>query len=163
MTALLIATTALLRTWVRAANRNLGWDDWNIILAGATAIARFGFIFKQAQHGNGRHRVYLSDYQYRMINMLGWGTDAADTKTLRILLYVVMAGIVITNFGVVIILIAERQPAGFWGGKSAKCWPAQIRIYSIYATIAYSVLTDLVCSLLPLAVGVLPDGAGFCC
>ncbi|KAF9869973.1 integral membrane protein [Colletotrichum karsti] len=171
LTAFLVVTTGL-RLWVRAANRKLGWDDWTIVLAGGTAIARFAFGIKQSQHGNGRHRVYLSDYDYMMINMYGWYGQILlfiavaflkvsisllilrikDTKVLKILLYTLMAGVLITNFGVVIILIAECQPAGFWRGKSAKCWPTQIRIYSIYATIAYSVLTDLICSLLPLYV-----------
>ncbi|KAL0935585.1 uncharacterized protein CTRU02_210176 [Colletotrichum truncatum] len=171
LTGFLIITTGL-RLWVRTANRKLGWDDCTIILAGLTAIIRFAFCVKQAQHGNGRHRVYLSDYDYMMINMYGWYGQVflfisvaflkvsicllilriKDTKTLKILLYILMAGVLITNFGIVIILMAECHPVGFWRGKSATCWPTEIRIYSIYATIAYSVLTDLICSLLPLAV-----------
>jgi hypothetical protein len=47
----------------------------------------------------------------------------------------VMAGVLVTNFGCVIILLAECRPAGFWREASAKCWPSNIRIYSIYATI----------------------------
>ncbi|KAK1498951.1 integral membrane protein [Colletotrichum cuscutae] len=51
-----------------------------------------------------------------------------------------MASVLVTNFGVVVILIAECQPIGFWRGKSAVCWPTHIRIYFIYATIgAYCV------------------------
>ncbi|OHE92932.1 integral membrane protein [Colletotrichum orchidophilum] len=171
LTIFLIITTGL-RLWVRAANRGLGWDDLTIILAAATAITRFGFIVLQWEHGNGRHRVFLSDYNYMMINMYGWWAQMLlfisvaflkvsicllilrikDTKMLKTLLYIIMAGVLITNFGVVIILIAECHPVGFWRGKSAVCWPTDIRIYSIYATIAYSVVTDLVCSLLPLVV-----------
>ncbi|KAF6830301.1 integral membrane protein [Colletotrichum musicola] len=171
LTALLIITTGL-RIWVRAANRKLGWDDWTILLAAATCIARFAIVVKQAEHGNGRHRVYLSEWDYMMVNMYGWWGQVLlflavaflkvsicllilrikDTKALKIMLYILMAGVLVTNLGVVIILIAECQPVGFWRGASAKCWPTQIRIYAIYATIAYSALTDLICSLLPLAV-----------
>ncbi|KAF4784574.1 integral membrane protein [Colletotrichum scovillei] len=171
LTILLVITTGL-RLWVRAANRKLGWDDLTIALAGATAITRFAFVVLQWKHGNGRHRVYLSDHDYMMINMYGWWGQMLlfisvaflkvsicllilrikDTKLLKGVLHVIMAGVLITNFGVVIILIAECQPVGFWRGKSAVCWPTHIRIYFIYATIAYSVLTDLICSLLPLVV-----------
>lgn len=154
LTIFLVLTTGL-RLWVRRANRKLGWDDLMITLAGLTAIARFAFGIKQWQHGNGRHRVYLSEYNYMMINMYGWWGQMflfisvaflkvsicllilriKDTKTLKILLHIIMAGVLVTNFGVVIILLAECQPAGFWRGASAKCWPTQIRIYTIYATI----------------------------
>ncbi|KAF6794285.1 integral membrane protein [Colletotrichum sojae] len=171
LTALLIITTGL-RIWVRAANRKLGWDDWTILLAAATCIARFAIVVKQAEHGNGRHRVYLTEWNYMMVNMYGWWGQILlfaavaflkasicllilrikDTKALKVMLYILMAGVLLTNFGVVIILIAECRPAGFWRGASAKCWPTEVRIYAIYATIAYSVLTDLICSLLPLAV-----------
>ncbi|KAF0328766.1 integral membrane protein [Colletotrichum asianum] len=171
LTALMIITTSA-RIWVRAANRKLGWDDWTILIASGVSIVRFAFVVKQQQYGNGRHRVYLSDHDYMMINMYGWWGQILlflavaflkvsicllilrikDTKVLKILLYTIMAGVLVSNFGVVIILVAECQPVGFWRGKSAKCWPTQIRIYSIWATIAFSALTDLICSLLPLAV-----------
>ncbi|KAF4847965.1 hypothetical protein CGCSCA4_v005273 [Colletotrichum siamense] len=154
LTALMIITTSA-RIWVRAANRKLGWDDWTILIASGVSIVRFAFVVKQQQYGNGRHRVYLSDYDYMMINMYGWWGQILlflavaflkvsicllilrikDTKILKILLYTIMAGVLVSNFGVVIILVAECQPAGFWRGKSAKCWPTQIRIYSIWATI----------------------------
>ncbi|KAK1706712.1 integral membrane protein [Colletotrichum lupini] len=171
LTIFLVITTGL-RLWVRVANRKLGWDDLTIALAGATAVVRFAFVVLQWKHGNGKHRVYLSNHDYMMINMYGWWGQMLlfisvaflkvsmcllilrikDTKVLKRLLHVIMAGVLITNFGVVIILIAECQPVGFWRGKSAVCWPTHIRIYFIYATIAYSVLTDLICSLLPLVV-----------
>lgn len=154
LTISLVITTGL-RLWVRAATRKLGWDDLTIALAGATAITRFAFVVLQWKHGNGRHRVYLSDHDYMMINMYGWWGQMLlfisvaflkvsicllilrikDTKLLKGVLHVIMAGVLITNFGVVVILIAECQPVGFWRGKSAVCWPTHIRIYFIYATI----------------------------
>lgn len=154
LTALMIITTSA-RIWVRTANRKLGWDDWTVLIASGVSIVRFAFVVKQQQYGNGRHRVYLSDYDYMMINMYGWWGQILlflavaflkvsicflilrikDTKILKILLYTIMGGVLVSNFGVVIILVAECQPAGFWRGKSAKCWPTQIRIYSIWATI----------------------------
>ncbi|KAI8275647.1 hypothetical protein K4K59_010140, partial [Colletotrichum sp. SAR11_240] len=128
LTALMIITTSA-RIWVRAANRKLGWDDWTILIASGVSIVRFAFVVKQQQYGNGRHRVYLSDYDYMMINMYGWWGQILlflavaflkvsicllilrikDTKVLKILLYTIMGGVLVSNFGVVIILVAEYQ------------------------------------------------------
>ncbi|KAI8299033.1 hypothetical protein K4K61_011013 [Colletotrichum sp. SAR11_59] len=128
LTALMIITTSA-RIWVRAANRKLGWDDWTILIASGVSIVRFAFVVKQQQYGNGRHRVYLSDHDYMMINMYGWWGQILlflavaflkvsicllilrikDTKVLKILLYTIMAGVLVSNFGVVIILVAEYQ------------------------------------------------------
>ncbi|KAF5649885.1 integral membrane protein [Fusarium sp. NRRL 25303] len=41
--------------------------------------------------------------------------------------------------------------SAYWTGVG-ECWNPRIRIYYIYATIAFSILTDLICSLLPVFV-----------
>ncbi|KAF5520938.1 hypothetical protein CGCA056_v008882 [Colletotrichum aenigma] len=166
---LLFITTAL-RLWVRIARRNFGWDDATIALAAIFATVRYAIAAMQLPHGNGRHRMYLSDYDYKMINMYGWYgqlfhfTSMAclkcsicalvlrlnDKKGLRIFIHTIIAGVLVTNMGVVVVLLAECRPAGFWRGPSAQCWPNKIRIYWIYATIAHSVLTDLILSFIPL-------------
>ncbi|CZR51573.1 uncharacterized protein PAC_01450 [Phialocephala subalpina] len=168
ITIAIITTSA--RIYARIRNRIFGWDDAMMLIAVAFSIARLAVEIKQSQYGNGKHRVYLTARQYMMINMYGWYgqiflfTSVAflkvsigflilrikDTKAFKILVYSLMAGVVFTNGGVVIILLAECRPAGFWRGSSAKCWPSHVRIYSIYATIAFSVTTDLVLSIIPL-------------
>ncbi|KZL71457.1 integral membrane protein [Colletotrichum tofieldiae] len=169
--ALLLFTSAL-RLWARAGRQNLGWDDYTIAAAALSATIRYVFGVLQLPHGNGRHRMYLSDHDYMMINMYGWWgqlfhfTSMAFLKVslcllilriksnrkLKILLYIVMSGSLVINFGVVVILLAECRPAGFWRGKNADCWPNTIRIHAIWISIAYSVASDLLCSLLPLTV-----------
>lgn len=97
-----------------------------------------------------------------------------STPALRLGLGIVMAGLFITNGGCMIILLSECKPmSGYWTGKGI-CWDNRIRIYSIYFTIckctvpynqkhlsrfdlirsssAYSLATDLLCSMLPLIV-----------
>jgi hypothetical protein len=150
----IIFTTAL-RIFVRVKNHIIGWDDATILVAVALAITRLGFQIEQSKYGNGKHRVYLTAHNYQMINKYGWAAQILlfsavaflkvsicllilrikDTKALRLVVCTVMAGVLLTNFGCVIILLAECKPAGFWRGSSAKCWPNKIRIYSIYATI----------------------------
>jgi hypothetical protein len=52
--------------------------------------------------------------------------------------WAVMAGLVITNFGCIVILLAECDPVeAYWTG-SGKCWDARVRIYAIYLTIGMS-------------------------
>jgi hypothetical protein len=159
----IIITTAL-RMFVRIKNRIVGWDDATIFIAVLLAITRLGFQIEQSKYGNGRHRVYLTPHNYQMINKYGWAGQILlfsaiaflkvsicllilrikDTRALRIVMCTVMAGVLVTNFGCVIILLAECRPAGFWRGASAKCWPNKIRIYSIYATIGiYHVLSPM--------------------
>ncbi|KAG5757718.1 hypothetical protein H9Q72_014141 [Fusarium xylarioides] len=41
--------------------------------------------------------------------------------------------------------------SAYWTGVG-ECWNPKVRIYYIYATIAFSILTDLICSLLPVFV-----------
>lgn len=155
----LIVITTALRMFVRGINRIIGWDDATILVTVAITITRLGFQIEQSRHGNGKHRVYLNADDYKLINKYGWYAQIMlfiavaflklsicllilrikDTKALKAVVYTVMSGVLFTNFGCVIILIAECKPAGFWRGSSAKCWPNKIRIYSIYATIGMSI------------------------
>lgn len=155
--ALLLVTTVF-RLWVRFDRRNLGWDDYTITVAAIAATVRYIFGVLQLSHGNGRHRLYISDNDYMMLNKYGWWgqlfhfTSMAflkvslcllilriqSTRTLQVLLYTVIGGSLIINFAVVIILLAECRPAGFWRGNDAQCWPNSIRIYAIWISIGKS-------------------------
>ena len=158
-----ILTTTALRMFVRIKNRIFGWDDATILMSVACAITRLAFLIRQEQHGNGKHNVYLSSYDYMMVNKYGWFSQIflfsavaflklsigllilriKDSKALRMLMYGVVSGVLFTNFGVVVILLAECRPAGFWRGKAAKCWPSKVRIYSIYATIGETMHSNI--------------------
>jgi hypothetical protein len=76
-----------------------------------------------------------------------------DTKGLRIVLWCVVLGLILTNLLPEVILLAECSPVdAYWKSESTKCWDPKVRIYSIYLQTAYSVATDLMCSLLPVHV-----------
>jgi hypothetical protein len=158
LSAVLIAfatVTAGLRIYVRTHNRNLGWDDYTMVIALAFGITRYGCEIGQHKHGNGRHRVYIAPADYVKLNMYGWLAQIflfasicvlkisicllilriKDTRWLRNLLYGVMAGLVLTNGGVIVILLAECSPVeAYWTGVGW-CWESKVRIYSIYLTI----------------------------
>ena len=163
--------TGFLRVFVRWRNRNLGWDDAMLVIGTAFGIARFAMACTQDKYNNGRHRHYISEEDYYQTNKYGWYGQIflflgicflklsimllimrmKDSKILRYICWGTMAGLVVTNFGVVIILLAECKPMGFYR-TDGECWTPQVRIYSIYFTVSYSVLTDLLCSFLPLVV-----------
>ena len=154
----LVVITTCLRLYVRVRNRILGWDDFTITLVCILAVIRLGTEVAQSKHGNGRHRAYVPQDDYVLSNMYGWYGQLLlfagvcllkvsicllilrlkNDPWLRNLLYGVMAGLGITNGGVIIILLAECSPVeAYWKGNGV-CWDTRIRIYSIYLTIGKS-------------------------
>lgn len=169
--ALVIITTSV-RLWVRSALRSLGPDDYTITVVTILGIIRFGVQVAQVAIGNGRHRWYIDAEDYMRNNMLGWFAQILlfasicllkisilllllrikDSQRVKYAAWGIMAGLFITNFGCIFILLAECRPiSAYWTGVG-NCWDARVRIYYIYATIGYSIITDLLCSLLPVYV-----------
>ncbi|KAH0007167.1 hypothetical protein KCU78_g11912, partial [Aureobasidium melanogenum] len=173
LTSLAIITTGL-RCWVRWGNRQLGFDDGAMALTTGLAVARMCIQIVSVRYGNGKHRDFVSDHDYQTINMLTWYTQVLlfpticlmkasicvlilrikDTRTLRYILGIVITGLILTNFECLVVLLAECSPLkAYWNGTSANhCWPAKVRIYSIYLQASYAVATDVVCTVLPIHV-----------
>jgi hypothetical protein len=190
LTVVILITTSL-RLYTRWALRSLGWDDYTIAITAVLAVTRTAIQAVQVQHGNGRHQVYVSHDDYVYNNMLGFYTQIflfasscllkvsicllllriKDTRPLKILLYTVMVGLFVANFGCIIILLAQCNPIEtYWKETGGVCWSPKIRIDAFYFTIcksaacqvakfcgvvlteraAYNLVTDLLCSLLPL-------------
>lgn len=63
-----------------------------------------------------------------------------DEKILRRCLYVMMGGLVLTNLEPVIVLLAQCNPIEkSWKSiPHGRCWPTQVRIYSIYVQVGKS-------------------------
>jgi len=151
-----VIVTSSLRVFVRSSLGALGLDDHAMIFVTAMCVARFALQAVQVnKYGNGRHRWYLSADDYRNNNMLGWYAQILlfssmcflkvsicllilrikKEKALKIFLYVIMAGLFITNFGCIIILLAQCRPiSAYWTGVGV-CWDTRVRIYAIYITI----------------------------
>ncbi|KAJ4861306.1 hypothetical protein T069G_02260 [Trichoderma breve] len=148
LTGFMLLTTSL-RIYTRFSLNAQGLDDYCIIIVSVLALARMAIqVVQVAVYHNGRHRWYISESDYINNNMLGW-----DEPKVRRTLYAVVIGLFATNFGSIFILVAECSPPSvYWTQKGGKCWDTRIRIYAIYLTIAYSVATDILCSLLPLYV-----------
>jgi len=118
------------------------------------AVARMSIQIVSVRHGNGKHREFVSDHDYKMINKLTWATQVLlfpticlmkvsicililrikDTRILRWIVGIIITGLVLTNLECLLVLLAECSPLdAYWNGTSAEhCWPAKVRIYSIY-------------------------------
>ncbi|ORY62125.1 uncharacterized protein BCR38DRAFT_305977, partial [Pseudomassariella vexata] len=169
--------TTFLRIYARLSLRTAGWDDYTMMAAVAVVIVRVSIqIIQVVEYGNGRHRWFISAEDYVNNNRLGWFAQITlfvgnclvkisiiflmlrikESRSLKIVLGIMMIGLIITNLGVVVILLAECRPIStFWEGPAVtggKCWNTKIRIYYIYFTIAYSLATDFFCSSLPIIV-----------
>jgi hypothetical protein len=156
LTGFMLLTTCL-RIYTRFSLNAQGLDDYSIIIVNFLALARMSIQVAQvAVYNNGRHRWYISESDYINNNMLGWYAQILlfagvcflkssilfliirlrDELNVRRILYVVITGLFITNFGTVIILVAECSPPSvYWTQKGGSCWDTRIRIYAIYFTI----------------------------
>ena len=155
LTSFSIITTGL-RLWVRRVAYQVGWDDYTIAVTTALAIARMALQVAQVQHGNGRHRWYITPEQYQDVNMYGWYAQVLlfitnallktsilllilriqNTKKMRYFIYAMLTGLWIVGIEPVLILLAECDPvATFWRSSAGKCWNPKVRIYSIYFNI----------------------------
>ncbi|KAI5255296.1 hypothetical protein E4T42_01991 [Aureobasidium subglaciale] len=166
--------TTVLRCWVRWGSRKIGVDDGLMALTTVLSIGRMAIQIVSVRYGNGKHREFVSDHDYQIINMLTWYTQILlfpticlmkvsicllilrikDTRTLRYILGAVITGLVLTNLECLVVLLAECSPVkAYWNGTYADhCWPAAVRIYSIYLQASYAVATDLICTGLPIYV-----------
>jgi hypothetical protein len=156
LTALVLITSAL-RMFVRFSLGSVGLDDYTMVVVTILCVARFSLQVAQVNmYGNGRHRWYISDDAYMNNNMLGWYCQVLlfatmcllkisicllllrikKERRLKIFMYIVMAGLIITNFGCIIILLAQCRPISvYWTGAGGVCWDTRVRIYAIYFTI----------------------------
>lgn len=165
LTALSVITT-ILRLIVRKGNRALGWDDWTILATITVATARSGVNIKGATEGYGRHKWYLPKAQQEKVNMFGWYGQVLlfitlfllktsicililrikKTKSLKMIVYPLLAVLFLTNILPVIVLLSECRPvATFWRPSAGKCWDPKIRIYSIYVQACESLLFSETC------------------
>ena len=71
------AVAALISTITRIAvrsrlTRNLGWDDYWMMITMVTTLVGLGFVTKEVIDGLGRHMYYLTDKHRRNFTVVGW-------------------------------------------------------------------------------------------
>jgi hypothetical protein len=149
----LVLSTTTLRVTVRARRQALGGDDYTIAAASLLAIGRVTCQIIGVQHGNGRHREFLSKEDYQYVNFLTWLTQLflfpilcllkisvcllvlriKSTKRLKYGLWCLIVLLILTTLLPDVVLLAECSPvSAYWTSQQDKCWNPNVRIYSIY-------------------------------
>ncbi|KAL8800724.1 MAG: hypothetical protein Q9182_004967 [Xanthomendoza sp. 2 TL-2023] len=170
--ALSTLTTAI-RVTVRTIKRQFGYDDLAVTLATGLMLIEVIFNGLEYYEGAGRHAFYLTERQRQRSLMWNYVTQyllfliicitkigiclfilrIKDTGWLRWCLYALMSGLVLTTLPCIIILSAQCRPLwALWIPEAGTCWSRNVYNDAIWAQVAYSIFSDLVCSLLPVVV-----------
>jgi hypothetical protein len=151
-TTIAFVTTGL-RLWVRKGRRALGWDDLCISMAMALTVIEAALTIQAVTRGKGKRGKFLSKSDVEYINMFSWYaqhvlfaamalvkisvcllvTRIKNSKEMKIVTGVVMAVLITSALECSIVLLAQCRPiAAHWRPAAGKCWPPEVRIYSIY-------------------------------
>ncbi|KAJ4368026.1 hypothetical protein N0V83_006381 [Neocucurbitaria cava] len=166
-------TTTCLRLWVRKGRRAIGADDYTITAAMCLTIVEAALTIQATTHGKGKRGKYLSKGDTEYINMYSWYaqhvlfaamalvkisvcllvTRIKESKPMKWLTGVVIAVLCTSALECSIVLLAQCRPiSAHWRPVPGACWPPEVRIYSIYVQAGFSIITDLICSLLPIVI-----------
>ena len=65
--------SSIVRIFIRShITRNMGADDWWMIVTMISNLVGLGFVTKEVQDGEGRHMYYLSRRQIENFGVIGW-------------------------------------------------------------------------------------------
>ncbi|MCJ1269651.1 hypothetical protein MMC22_009543 [Lobaria immixta] len=177
-TTLLSTATVLLRVYTRIkVLRNLGWDDYTIIVAQALSILGTILIVQMVVNGVGRHMYYLPiDHivnagLYFVIVEITYIVAIVSVKCsvclflLRIMargtskrlpwfLYLLMAVMTVLSIATTIVILLQcTPPARQWDPRvkgTCRSYPKRLGIG--YAQMAWSICTDVICALFPILI-----------
>ncbi|KAF1841240.1 uncharacterized protein K460DRAFT_421046 [Cucurbitaria berberidis CBS 394.84] len=165
--------TTILRLWVRKGRRALGVDDYTVTAAMCLTIVEAALTIQAVTRGKGKRGKYLSKGEREYINMYSWYaqhvlfaamalvkisvcllvTRIKNSKQMKWLTGVVITVLCTSALECSIVLLAQCRPiSAHWRPAAGKCWPAKVRIYSIYVQAGLSITTDLICSALPIVI-----------
>lgn len=145
--------STILRLWVRQTRRVLGSDDYTMAAAIVLTIVEAALTIQAVTLGKGKRTKFLQQSDIESINMYSWIaqivlfpamalvkisvclliTRINNSKKLLWLTTSVIVVLTVASFEVVVVLLAQCKPvSASWRPKLGKCWPAEVRIYSIY-------------------------------
>lgn len=145
--------TTVLRLWVRQTRRALGSDDYTMAAAMILTIVEAALTIQAVTRGKGKRTKFLHQSDIEYINMYSWIaqivlfpamalvkmsvclliTRINNSTKLKWLTTSVIVVLAVASLEVVVVLLAQCKPvSASWRPKSGKCWPTEVRIYSIY-------------------------------
>ncbi|CAL8582198.1 hypothetical protein XPA_007867 [Xanthoria parietina] len=173
--ALVVCATlsTCVRVWVRGRlTRNMGWDDYNMIVGQFVNLVGLGLVTAEVFNGLGRHMYYLSPDERRRFHLIGWldwmQTFTAimftkisicvfllrikDDRTNKIFMYsLIGANIIVTAVSCALFLTFCRPLHAFWDvGVEGDCFSKRHLMATVAAQGSFSVLSDLILATTPL-------------
>ncbi|KAL8760598.1 MAG: hypothetical protein Q9184_003230 [Pyrenodesmia sp. 2 TL-2023] len=169
ITCIVVALRMATRIWIV---RNVGWDDYTILFATIGIIIGCGLSVVQIHYGFGRHRIYLTEWQYIEFTKYAYGEWIQTFQTLMfnklsicfLLIRIPVENkfirpiqgaivfLVVTNIILTLLWIFQCNPiAGSWNKNTpATCFTdAQLQRIIISQAII-SIISDFVLALFPI-------------
>ena len=158
LTSLSVITTSI-RLAARYLRGQLGKDDLAIATSVILSILQWAFNITEALNGFGQHISYLSLEQVEDTLKWAWASEIVlffvlpltkisiclfifrikDKRWLRLFLYSLMAGLVVTNGICFILLLAQCHPLhAYWDREDGTCWSANIYNDAIWVQVGKS-------------------------
>ncbi|KAL8785824.1 MAG: hypothetical protein Q9213_003131 [Squamulea squamosa] len=161
------------RVWVRGRlTRNMGWDDYHMIIGQIINLIGLGFVTAEVFNGLGRHMYYLQPEERRRFHIIGW-LDWMQTfiaimftkisicffllrikndKSNKTFMYsLIGANILVTAVSCFLFLGICRPLRAYWDvGVEGKCLSKRQLMAVVASQGSFSVLSDLILATTPL-------------
>lgn len=154
--------------------RKLGWDDWTIVGAVAGHIVGLGIVAVEVHYGFGRHRTYLTEWEYTEFLKFSYGEWIQTFQTLMftklsicfLLLRIpvqtyflrplqgAIVFLIVTNIVLTFLWIFQCNPIrGAWNKQTpASCFTNAQLLRIIISQAIISIISDVVLALSPLVI-----------
>ncbi|KAL8830282.1 MAG: hypothetical protein Q9191_001515 [Dirinaria sp. TL-2023a] len=170
------AMAALISTIVRILvrsrlTRNLGWDDYWMILTEITTLVGLGFVTKEVIDGLGRHMYYLTEKHRKDFTIVGWLDwmqafiticfckisicmfllRIKSTRQNAYFMYTLIAlNVIVTIVCVGMFIGICSPPDAYWIiGKEGRCLPHKRVMAIVIAQGIFSSMTDIILATTP--------------
>ncbi|KAL9046059.1 MAG: hypothetical protein Q9206_007172, partial [Seirophora lacunosa] len=165
--------STVVRIWVRARlTRNMGWDDYYMIIGQFTNLVGLGLVTAEVFNGLGRHMYYLQPDQIRRFIIIGWLdwmqtfitimlTKISiclfllriknDTRN-KIFMYVLIAANVLVTAVICFLLLGMCRPLrAYWDvAVDGRCFSTRQFMIMVASQGTFSILSDLILATMPL-------------
>ena len=157
------------RIWIV---RNIGWDDYTIIFATFGIIISTGLVIVQVHYGFGRHKYYLTPWQYIEFSKYSYGEWIQTFQTLMFnklsicffllripveKIYIrpiqgTIIGLILSNIVLTLLWIFQCHPiAGAWNKQTpATCFTDAQLQRIIISQALISIISDFMLALFPI-------------
>ncbi|KAL8646687.1 MAG: hypothetical protein Q9210_005994, partial [Variospora velana] len=166
-------SSTAVRIWVRGRlTRNMGWDDYHMIIGQFTNLVGLGLVTAEVFNGLGRHMYYLQPDQIRRFIIIGWLDWMQTFITImltkisiclfllrikndvsnKIFMYILITANVVVTSVICFLLLGICQPLrAYWDvGVDGQCFSTRQFMIMVASQGTFSILSDLILATMPL-------------